>query len=167
MCHTIKQSSGCFLFETRRVSMLIQTHILSPQEQIWVSFPTQENPIIGLTEYVNHAVFEVGAEVALWDAGDRLRRKTSINPVKLSVFVRRHLFYFTRLQGPISAAERVSSSPWPRSKWEAKGPVGPAARVVDWSATLTAFCDARLDVDHIRFSVQPHYRPWKSERRRR
>lgn len=49
------------------------------------------------------------------------REETSINQLKLSIFVRRHLFRFTRLQGPIWATERVSSSLWPRSKWEAKG----------------------------------------------
>lgn len=36
------------------------------------------------------------------------------------------------------------------------------ATVADWSAALTAFRDARLDVDHIWFFVQTHYRPWKT-----
>lgn len=91
--------------------------------------------------------------------------ETSISPLKLLVFVRKHLFWFTGLQGPIWATERVSSSPWPRCKWEARGPEGPAT-VADRSGALTAFRDASLDVDHIWFFVQPHYSPGKIRRRR-
>lgn len=42
-----------------------------------------------------------------------------------------------------------------------KGSCGSCYRGGLESAALTAFRDARLDVDHIRFAVQPHYRPWK------
>lgn len=124
---------------------------------LWVSLPMQENPVIGVTEYTMLFRREV-LRFVYETQGIDYRGETSINPLKLSVFVRRHLLCFTRLQGPIWTAERVSSSPWPRSKWEARGPVG-LATAMHYSAALTAFCNACLDVDHIWFSVQPHYRP--------
>lgn len=65
--------------------------------------------------------------------------------------VSRHLFW---------RAQKVAFCHWPGSKWEAKVPVG-LATAVNWNAALTAFCDAGLDVDHVWFSVQPHYCPGK------
>lgn len=87
-----------------------------------------------------------------------LNRRDIYQPTKLLILVRRHLFYFTRLQFPIWRAEQALSFPWPHYKWETKGAVG-LAIAVDWSAALTAFRDTCLDVDHIWFSVQPYYRP--------
>lgn len=116
------------MFETRGVCMLIQTFLTAGA--IWVSLQMQGNPVIGWQNIP--CCLEGGEGRFVYETqGKDLEEETSINPAKVCVFVRRHTVCFTRLQGPIWWADRVSSSPWPRSKWEAKGPVG-LATTVDW-----------------------------------
>lgn len=159
-CHTTKKVQDASAWDKKSLYANSDRNVFTTGG-LSASFPMHENPVIGVTEYM---LFRRGElRFAYETQGIDYSEETSINKLKLSIFVRRHLLCFTRLQGLIWTAERVSSSLWPHSKWEARGPVG-LATVAEWSATLTAFGNARLDVDHIGFSVQPHYRPWRNGR---